>query len=486
MTKQFGLLLCLSGLCLSIYAQSWREEFNQAEKFYKSKDYNQALLLGESSLNKYREAGEGVIENQIAILRLLSGICYGKKQFAKGLEYLNTEVQLRGELDTAYTTALLYKARFQEQLGNHDLALTSLLECHQLLAKHAKSKNRELLECDFQIAIAYYLSGDFKNASQLFKTSLRKAEEKNLFSMATFEAAYFYGLLNLEMNKNQEALKNLDEAIHWCETNQGTNTLEYALLLSGLATVNHFNCSFDEAEKSFQLAQSSCENVGVINADYCNEILNLRAVNFQQLGKFSKAEQILNKTPSHRENKFQELAILDSAQSYQASGDFENSETLFQKALGRYQSDDKESLKAYAEINYNLALMYLEKNDLPSALTQFAETRELMEKLYGYYHRKYVNVLNAMGFVYIKMESWVEAEASFRQSFQILDRMLGKLNAERFGALEGMIEVEKGKGNLAKADSVASLAVKTTLKTLKQGQFLPGHNLAIATISDID
>jgi hypothetical protein len=473
MTKQFVLVLCLSGLCLSIHAQGWREEFTQAEKFYKSKDYNQALLLGENSLNKYLEAGERAIENQIAILRLLSEVCYGKKQFAKGLEYLNTEIQLRGELDTAYTTALMRKARFQNQLGRHDLALTSLLKCHQILAKHHKSKNKKLLECDLHIAIEYYLNNNFEKANEWFKSSLHQAEEKNFFSVTTIEAAYFYGLFNLETNKKQEALKDFNNAIHWCETAQHTTTFEYALIRNGLATAHNFNYSFDEAEKSFQLAQTVCERAEENIVDYYNEILTSRAVNFQQLGKFFSAEMIMKKTLPHHESKLPNLPILDSALAYQASGDYERSEILYQKALGHYQSDDKESLMAYAEINHHLAIMYLEKGDLPAALTQLAESRELIEKLYGYYHQKYVHILNTMGFVYIRMESWVEAEASFRQAFQIMDRMLGKSEAQRMAALAGMIEVEKGKQNLVKADSVAAMAIKTKLAILKQIQ-LPG------------
>ena len=467
MTKQFVLVLCLCGLCLSIHAQSWREEFNQAEKFYKSKDYNQALLLGESSLNKYLEAGEEAIENQTAILRLLSGVCYGKKQFTKGLEYLNTEIQLRGELDTAYTTALMRKARFQNQLGRHDLALTSLLECHQILAKHHKSKNKKLLECDLHIAIEYYLNSNFEKANEWFKSSIHQAEEKKFISATTIEAAYFSGLLNLETNKNQEALKNFNNAIHWCEKAQRTTTFEYALIRNGLATAHNFNYSFDEAEKSFQLAQTVCENVAGNNLDYYNTILTCRAVNFQQLRKFSNAEMILKKTPQHRESKLPALPILDSALMYQASGDYEHSEALYQKALGLYHSDDKESLMAYAEINHNLAILYLEKGDLQAALTQLAETRELIEKLYGYYHRKYVHILNTMGCVYIKMESWVEAEASFRQSFQIMDRMLGKSEGERLAALAGMEVIEIRKGNTIKIDSIRQIKVNCQVAKLK-------------------
>lgn len=469
MMKRLVFAVCLSGLSLSIQAQGWKDDFNQAEVFYRAKNYTKTLLFGEAAFKKYQEVEPKSVENQIAILRLLSGACYGKGQFAKGLAYVNNEIQLRGEqTDSAYCTALVKKSQFQKQLGKHDLALTSLLECHQLLAKHYKSKSSKLLECDFQIAIEYYLSDDLEKGSEWFKTSLHRAEEKKFFSSATIEAAYFYGLLNLEMNKNQEALKNFSNAIHWSEIGQRTKTFEYALVLNGLATARSFNHSFDEAEKFFQSAQTVCENAGGNDLDYYNTILACRAVNFLQLGEFHKAQTILGKIPPHHEGKLPALPLLDSALMYQTSGDFEHSEALYQKALGLYHSDDKESLMAYAEINHNLAIMYLEKGDLPTALTQFAETRELIEKLYGYYHRKYVDVLNTMGFVYIKMQSWVEAEASFRQSFQILDKMLGKSDAERMAAMAGMTEVEKGKGNVEKTDFIPAGMIKAKLALLKQ------------------
>ena len=488
MMKRFVLTgICLIGLSLSVSSQDWKEDFNQAEKFYHNRDFAQALLFGETSLKKYLETGEGNIEKQTAILRLLSGACYARGQFSKGLEYLNKEIQLcEKQKDTVYVSALMNRARFQEQLGQHDLALISLFECHQLLIKLHKNKDRKLLECDLQIAIEYYLNNNFEKAYEWFKPSLRQAEGKKLFSNSTIEAAYFFGLLNLETNKHQDALKNFLSAIHWCEIAQLTKTFDYALLLNGLATVQNLDHSFDEAEKSFHSAQTVCENAEGNNIGYYNEIVTCRAVNFQQLGKFSNAEAILKKISSHQESKLPDLPLLDSAQAYQASGDYDSSEALYQKALSRYKSDDKESLMAYAEINYNLAVMYLEKGDFPAALTQFAETRELIEMLYGYYHLKYVNVLNTMGFVYIKMESWVEAEASFRQSFQLMNRMLGKSDAERMAAMAGMAEVENGKGSLAKADSITAIAVKTKLAILKQVQLLPRQNLSIATHRGIE
>ncbi len=482
MVKRFVLAVCLFGLSLSTYAQNWKEDFTQAEKFYHNKNYSKALSFGEASLKKYQEVREEVVENQIAILRLLSGACYANEHYAKGLEYLNTEIQLlEKQKDTAYSTALMNKTRFQKQMGKHDLAVTSLLECHQLLAKRHKSKSGKLLECDLQIAIEYYLSNDFEKAREWFTASLHQVGGKKFFSAVTIEAAYFYGLLNLETNRNQEALKSFNNAIRWCEVAQLIKTFEYALVLNGLATAQNFSHAYSEAEKSFGLAQTVCESAEGNSVGYCNEILIGRAVNFQQLGKFFNVEMILKKTPLHHESKLPDLPILDSAQAYQASGDFQRSEELYQKALGRHHSDDKESLMTYAEINTNLSLMYLEKGDFQAALTRFAETRELIEKLYGYYHRKYVNVLNAMGFVYIKMESWVEAEASFRQSFQIMDRMLGKSEAERMLALAGMIEVEKGKGDFAKADSITTVAVKKKLSILKQVQLIPKQNLPITT-----
>ena len=67
------------------------------------------------------------------------------------------------------------------------------------------------------------------------------------------------------------------------------------MLLNGLATVQNLDHSFDEAEKSFHSAQTVCENAEGNNIGYYNEIVTCRAVNFQQLGKFSNAEAILKK-----------------------------------------------------------------------------------------------------------------------------------------------------------------------------------------------
>lgn len=467
MVKRYTLVLCLGWISLCTHAQAWKEDYDQAEKFYHDGNYTKAISFGEASLKKYQEAG-AADTGEIAILKLLSAAYYSKEQFAKGVTYIDREILLLAkQKDSTYCTALMHKAEFQKQLNRHDLALTALQECHQLLARHHKNKNKKLLECDLQIAIEYYLNNDFAKANEWFKTSLHQAESRKFFSAATIEAAYFYGLLNLQTNKSQEALKNFSKAIYWCEAGQRTKTPEYALILNGLGTAQNVNHSFGEAEKNFQSAQAVCENVEGCK-DYYNEVLACRAVNLQQLGKFSDAEMVVKKILPNHSTKLPPLPTLDSARAYQASKDYERSEALYQKALGHFQSDDKESLMAYAEINYNLSLMYLEKGELPTALTQFSETRELIEKLYGYYHRKYVNVLNAMGFTFIRMESWVEAEASFRQSFQIMSRMPGALDPENIAALEGMAEVERGKGSTAKADSITSVAGKARFALLKQ------------------
>ena len=479
MIKQLSLAgILLTGLWIPSAGQTWKESFEEAKDFYQKGNYTQALSLAESSLKKYQEAGDQTATRHVAILRLLSCICYANEKFEKGLGYIAMELTAREKKDTAYAATLLNRARFQEQLGKNELALASLLECHQLLTKFYKSKDSRVLECNLEIATNYYLSNNFQKAHEWFRPSLTTAEERKIFTEEIIRASYFYGLLNFETEKREEAMKIFLTASRWCQDVNLTDSFDHSLVLNGLANIHYFQHSYQRAEENYHTAQLVCENSSGSKSSYYFEILTDRAVNLKQMGSLSKAEAIVKQIPAHREAKLPAVPELDSAGMYQEIGSFEKAEILYQQSLSQYGKEDRESLMVYAEINLCLAMMYVEKEDYTTALTQFAETRELVEKLYGYYHRKYVAVLNMMGLVYIKLGSWVEAEGSFRQSFQIMNRMLAKPEIEYLSALGGMAEIEEGKGNQIKADSIDGVLVKARLGQLKQLQRFPKQTLA--------
>ena len=149
--------LVLMALASQSSGQSWKDKYLQAQDAYSKESYDQAFSLADESLKNYLAESGAVNDNYAAILRLLSTICYVQQKFPEGLEFIKKELQVRAaRRDTTYAVALTNKAQFHEQLGQYNLAIQDLLECHAILTPYYKEDDLRIRQCRVKPFLCFF------------------------------------------------------------------------------------------------------------------------------------------------------------------------------------------------------------------------------------------------------------------------------------------------------------------------------------------
>lgn len=436
--------------------QEWKSDYLQAAAAYNNNELKVAAALAESALAKYTQSSGATNANYAAILRLLSSICYSQERFSDGLGYAQKELAiLEYKKDTTYATALSNQAQFYRQLSKYQQAIESLLLSQQIFSQFYKEHELPLIDCKINLAINYYLNNDIQKSFEYFSLSLTEIENAALDPEDKLEAFYYYALLNSDAGRTEVALTSFLKTKQLYETANLQNTTNYALVLLGLGQCYHQANLYAKAEQSYLAAQMLYESLAGKEGDDYFKIVSARAANLQKGGKQAEAEALLTSIKGHPgSTSAYALSINNSATYYQAKGDYEKAEKLYQEALSYLHQEDRESLSAYAHILQNLGMMYSDKGDQELSLARLSEAQPIIEKLYGINHKEYIIVLNKLGIALTKSGRTAEAKAVYRQIIQIHSMLSVKPTNEMISAYLGLAELKRRNGEYGSADSI--------------------------------
>lgn len=497
---KLALLSVFSILAIVANGQGWRDNYSQAQNSYSKENYDEAYASATEALRKYQEESGATSENYSSILHLLSIITYSLEKYPEGLDYVTKELQLLSQhKDTTYATALTNQAQFFNQLAQYENSISSLSECRSILSKYYKDNEKRLIENGLSLGITYYLKDDTDNANHWFFNSVALANQTNIYPDNSFEALYYYGQVLLESSETGKAITIFISVKKLYESAGQVTTSNYALSLAGLAKAYSKNKNYTEAEKIFLQAQSVCEKAeDKTDKDYF-EIINWRALNLELMNRQAQADELLAKIGTSTSGQAAlASALSNNAAIYQAKGDYAKAESDYLEAIKKYNLNDKTSLPGYAETLKNFATMYSEKGDQQNALLRITEAKELVEKLFGSRHRKYLNVLNLTALILFRKGDIPQAKETYSKVLTSAAAMPVKPAAEQFAALNGFASILQREGNFFKADSIYTSVLDryssekilqdsyylTTLNNFAaskqtQGLFVDAHNLLL-------
>lgn len=358
------------------YGQEWKNLYQNAQNAQNQGNYATALTLGTQSLELYiKESGE-TSDNYTAILRLLENICYADGQLEKGLAYVKKELSIReSKKDLEYAEALIQQGTFQQGLEDYNAAETSFTEAVTILQQFLKADDASIVECQLNLGVNSYLKGDEEKASTLFDTYLSKATEN---TGVVIQAFFYSGLLLLEKKDFSKSIQNFLHVRKFYESQEQTNTIEYASLLSSLGGAYAQSNQLENAEKEYQQAQSVYETINIRDNDYL-QMMNARAVNLQKMGNTAKAQEIFAGLSSTQSNGIvAAVALNNKAAVSQAQGDFKQAETYYREALSRLDKTNSEHAERYAETLQNLAVLFSDQGNLNDALSQLKESLTIL------------------------------------------------------------------------------------------------------------
>lgn len=460
----------LLALSFESKGQVWKEKYLQAQDAYAQDKYDQAFALGDESLRSYLSENGAIGETYAAILRLLSTISYSQQKLQQGIAFIDKELLVRADKrDTTFAVALTNKALFEEQLGESEKAIKTLLECQTILTQYYKTDDLTLLECNLKIATNYYFLKELDKAKEWFVPSLSAIEKKGDYTAGVLEAYYYAGLLYFEMNDNPNALATFSKTKELYVSAALTETLSYPMVLYGLARIDNKNGDFVRAEETFKEGQAVYEKVaGKEGENYC-AILGGRIVNLFSMDQQSKAEEFLRDLQSRPEGKDVYASTASAiAGLYHGREDFAKAETYYGEALKNYTRTTGKSNLEYAETNLNFATLLADRGGVIDALKRMEESRSMIEKQRGKQNALYLSVLIKIGTVQTQAGNLGAAREAFSEAAQLVGKLPTKPEHEIANMSSGLAAMELRNGNYARADSLYQVVIVPYQQLLKK------------------
>ncbi|MBS1681863.1 MAG: tetratricopeptide repeat protein [Bacteroidetes bacterium] len=468
MLKYFAFFFVLFLVWLQSDAQTWREDYSQAQNFLVKENYGEAFRLAQEALRKYQEAGSLQINVQASMLRLLSTISYAQEKYTEGLEFVQKEiVLLAAQKDTTYAGALANQAQFFKQLNENDKAIVSLTECREVLLKYYAIDDFRVIEQQLELGVAYFLQNNSQQADHFLASGLKICELQNRFPPNSLEAYYDLGLVQTDLNKLDEALKNFERAIKLYDDNQLNDPTEFAIQHFGLAAALNKKGLYNRAEDNFTKAQLAYEKADYKTSKEYFNLITARAENLALMGKNNEAEllfaKIRNETTDPATLAF---SLSNNAAAYQIKKDYGKAESLYREALSKYNKEQPTELIGYCETLSNLALLYSEKGDQTSAVASIEEAKEKIEKVLSVDKRKLLSILNKYALIVGQKGETDKAIGVYKNVLMEAAGVSPEPNTEEFNARNGLATLYQRQGKFLRADSIyqSILDTKTTEK----------------------
>ncbi|MBL7851269.1 MAG: tetratricopeptide repeat protein, partial [Cyclobacteriaceae bacterium] len=437
----------------AVFAQSWREKYNQAADLYSQEKYNEAAALAEESLNGYLAEGATSGDNHASILRLLATISFSRQDFRKGLDYANQEIQLREtKKDTVLAIALVNRALFQEQLGQLGQALQSLTEAHNLFLASYPANHNAVLECRMGIGTIYYLMNDLVKAREWLYPALEASDQKGEYTQEILEGFYYAGMVDLESAEAKDALNRFEKAGELYRSASLQQSLDYALVLYGKGLAQHQLRMYEQADATLALSQSAYEGMAGKSGEEYFAIIRARVQNAHSWGKPELANDW---TSWLRANPEARTAYGEMNTSlgyyYHGRGDLSKAEAYYREALVAFGANEKSDALRRAEASLNLAVLLADQGKVEEALTRVSESLGLIESIGGKESVLYRRAQIRMGATLIQAGKWQAAQSTLEEVSRTMTTLPP---AEQSSLLNSLGEVAWRNGRYRRADSL--------------------------------
>lgn len=273
------------------------------------------------------------------------------------------------------------------------------------------------------------------------------------------------GLLYANMGRFNTAEYYTSEALAIREQTLGKNSKAYASSLNNMAVLYNETGRYNESESFFSEAiQMVQAQLGANSLEYAI-VLNNQAILFARIGRTEQAVEKLNeaiaihdqlKKKSARTNvSFQSnLALL-----YQQQGKYTEAEAIYLKLEKTLGSKDP----FYAGVLNNLALLYIQMNQLDKVEGYLKRSAEVYKLRFGAQNPSYAKVLNDLGNFYRTQGRFAEAEQNLMEAFTIRGSVLDSSHPDYVRSQEDLAILYWKKGDLSKADSNYKVAMEKSL-----------------------
>jgi CHAT domain-containing protein/Tfp pilus assembly protein PilF len=316
------------------------------------------------------------------------------------------------------------------------------------------------------VAEKFYEYRQYKPAEVAFMDAKLSYETEGITNNINYSKVHAdLGLLYATMGRYNSAEFYSAEALSLREQTLGKDSKAYASSLNNMAVLYNETARYNESEKYFEEALQTVQaQLGAESQEYAI-VLNNQAILLARIGRIDQAVEKLNmataildklkkKSPRNTVGFQSNLALL-----YQQQGKYTEAESIYLKLEKTLGAKDP----FYAGVLNNLALLYIQMNQLDKVEPYLIKSRDVYKSRFGGQNPNYAKVLNDLGNFYRMQGKFAEAEQNLSEALSIRGTALDSNHPDYVRSQEDLAILYWKKGDLTKADANYKIAMEKSL-----------------------
>lgn len=265
----------------------------------------------------------------------------------------------------------------------------------------------------------------FGKAKKLYEKKEQTTEESYTKLMGTISLLYH------TTGRFNEAEQYTAKMLTLSEAKYGKTHIAYAAALNNRAMLLKDLGKYTRAERLINQATViiSSQSEGKKSTPYAI-MLNNKAILFQTIGRYKKSEKLLNEAinvagKSMREGStLYQRFLVNQALLFQDMKRYNEAEAIYQKAMKRKQRQWKKGHPDYAHTLNNLAALYVEMGKTDKVEELLNQAKKIYQRKFGKQHPGYASTVSNLGNFYRSQGKYSQAEPLLKEALVVRESLL--------------------------------------------------------------
>ena len=454
------------------------QSFLEANRLEQEGNYEDALPLGEQTLQIFEQAGITENEEYANALNLVANIHTGKEDYAKADSLYQRALEIREKVLGAehpdVAASCIDMARFYSL--TEDTAKTESFALRAVTIREKTLDSNHFYTGYALLDYGRYLfdAEKYAEAEEMLKRALfilEKSlnEDHPQYAMTLHSLGFLYdttGDFNTAIQLYRRELTSKEKA-------NGKDSLPAAKVLNYIARVNYRRGELEEAEALYQRALDINTKLNDENGILVAQS-NLANIQLER-GDYQRSEEMYKEILERREKAAKPIplriahALVSLGEINNAQGDYTAAEAYLKRSMSIADTIWKEETMEKGDILTRLATAYIGQKDYAAAEQVSRRALAIFEKIHGPNHPHVAEALTALGQIALLNGESDLAEPTFRRALTIVEKAEGIHSPTLLEPLNGLADVYTNKLDIAQAMEFQSRA-----------NAVVEHNLALA------
>ncbi len=351
-------------------------------------------------------------------------------------------------------------------------------------------REEQFMASIFNAATPEGSKGESVTARQLLDQSAKRVDTE-LGSDPQLQAAMAedIGEAYVALGLYDQAQPLLERALHLADTSEGQSSEDYANDLSNLASDYRLIGKYEAAEPLFRRAVALNEASHGANSLTVAQTLGSLGECLSLEDKDAEAEPILRRALAI--DRSQPQSSLDGTRDYLAlllerKGDYPEAASLLREGVEITGRRDGTQSQNYLISLHNMAGAQIDMGDLEGAAKSEREVLATRQRIWGLDHPDTAYSLNNLGWIYIELGRWREAEPLLRENVEVTRKAEIVPGVRYASALANWGRLLEQKGDLSGATKMLEQAQDTLASAGKGDTWTSGKLLTYQALLDLD